>query len=121
MEWKNALIHPLPKVRPPLSASDFRPISVVPIRFRVLERLVVSGYLHPALRSPSVACMLRDQYAFRPTGSTTAALIDLLQKITNLLQHIEFVVMFTVDFKKAFDSVKHMPLMQKWNYCSCPI
>src|SRR6218665_1716602 len=120
MEWKNAIIHLLPKVRPPLSASDFRPISVVPILSRVLERLVVSGYLYPALRSPSVACMLRDQYAFRPTGSTTTALIDLLQKITNLLQHNEFVVMFTVDFTKAFDSVKHMPLMQKMELLQLP-
>src|SRR6218665_1301082 len=64
--------------------------------------------------------MLHDQYAFRPTGLTTAALIDLLQQITNLLQHNEFVVMFTVDLTKAFDSVKHMPLMQKMELLQLP-
>src|SRR6218665_2979438 len=73
-EWKISIIHRDPKVTPPLSATDFCPISVVPILSRVLEKLIVRGYLYPALRSPVMAEMLRDQYAFRPTGSTTAAL-----------------------------------------------
>src|SRR6218665_2042448 len=57
--------------------------------------------------------MLLDQYAFRPTGSMTAALVDLLQKITNILQKNDYVVLFTVELTKAFDSVKHSPLLQK--------
>src|SRR6218665_2644756 len=64
--------------------------------------------------------MLRDQYAFRPTDSTTAALVDVLQKITNMLQKHDYVVLFTVDFTKAFDSVKHSPLMQKMEILQLP-
>src|SRR6218665_3270336 len=67
-----------------------------------------------------MAEMLRDQYAFRPTGSTTAALIDLLQKVTDMLQQHEYVVLFTVDFSKAFDSVKHQSVFEKMESLQLP-
>ena len=59
-----------------------------------------------------MAEMIQDQYAFRPTGST---LVDLLQKLTDLLRENEYVVLATVDFSMAFDCVKHMPLLEKMN------
>ena len=46
-------------------------------------------------------------------GSTTAAVIDIFQNLTSLLQTNDFVVFITVDFTKAFDSVGHKTLMQK--------
>jgi len=51
--------------------------------------------------------LVADQFAFRPTGSTTAVLIDLLHNITVLLQRYEYVALFSVDFTEPFDSVKH--------------
>ena len=51
-EWKTVIIHPIPKVKPPLSLTDYRPISVVPILSRILKRLAVKGYLYPAIRLP---------------------------------------------------------------------
>src|SRR6218665_543921 len=66
------------KIKPPLAASDFRPISVVPILSRILERIVVTNYIYPAISAPPMVNLVADQFAFRPTGSTTAALIDLL-------------------------------------------
>src|SRR6218665_252450 len=112
-QWKNAVIQPVPKIKPPLAASDFRPISVVPIRSRIRERMVVTNYIYPAISAPPVVNLVADQFAFRPAGSTTAALIDLLHNITVLLQHNEYVALFSMDFTKAFDSVKHMTLVQK--------
>src|SRR6218665_2760129 len=56
-----------------------------------------------------MAEMIQDQYAFRPTGST---LVDLLQKLTDLLRENEYVILATVDFSRAFDCVKHMPLLE---------
>src|SRR6218665_1332245 len=67
-------------VKPPLSITDYRPILVVLILSRILGRLVVKGYHYPAVRLPSVAELVQGRYAFRLTGSTIAALIDLLQK-----------------------------------------
>src|SRR6218665_2226028 len=64
--------------------------------------------------------MIQDHYAFRLTGSTTAGLVDLLQKLTDLLRENEYVVLTTVDFSRAFDCMKHMPLMEKVNLLDLP-
>jgi len=43
-----------------------------------------------------------------------------MQKLTDLLRENEYVILVSVDFTKAFDSVKHMPLMQKMNLLDLP-
>ena len=101
--WSNAIITPVPKVTPPKCLSDLRPISVTPILSRLYERYVVKQYLLPAIRSDDVA----DQFAFRPTGSTTIALIYILHHVTLLLETNEYVRCLLVDFSKAFDTVNH--------------
>src|SRR6218665_544603 len=88
-EWKNAVIHPIPKVNPALTPSYYYPISVVSVLSRILERLVVSTFIYPSFCVNPMDEMIRDQYAFRPTGSTT----DLLQKVTDLLRENEYVVL----------------------------
>src|SRR6218665_2019508 len=112
-QWKTAILHPAPKVASPQGPSDYRPISVVPILSRVVERLVVHTYLYPTIIQQPFADSIKDQYAFRPTGSTTAALIDLLQQVTDLLQDNEYVVLISTDFSRAFDTVRHQTLMEK--------
>ena len=67
-----------------------------------------------------MANLVADQFVFRPTGSTTAALIDLLNNITELLKHNEYVVLFSVDFSKAFESVKHKTLAEKMELLDLP-
>jgi len=38
-------------------------------------------YLYPALNTPPTTLTFHDEYAFRPNGSTTAAVITLLQTV----------------------------------------
>jgi len=52
---------------------------------RVMERLVVRQYMYSAVLSLSPTLQFNDQFAFRPTGFTTAAIISLLHTITNLI------------------------------------
>lgn len=54
-----------------------------------------------------------DQFAFRPTGSTTAAIIHLLDSVINLLTNEPYVIVISLDFSKAFDTVRHSTLLQK--------
>jgi len=61
-----------------------------------------------------------DQYAFRPTGSTTAALIALFQTITEIMATDPFVIVIALDFSKAFDSVKHDALRSKMALLNIP-
>jgi Reverse transcriptase (RNA-dependent DNA polymerase) len=57
--------------------------------------------------------LLQDQFAFRPTGSTTAAVIFLLQKVTDILEKWPYVHVIALDFSKAFDSLSHVSLTKK--------
>ena len=107
--WSNAIITPVPKVTPPKCLSDLRPISVTPILSRLCERYVVKQYLLPVIRSDDID----DQFAFRPTGSTTATLIYTLHYVTQLLESNDYVRFLLVDFSKAFDTINHCTLIEK--------
>jgi hypothetical protein len=108
-QWLSAIITPVPKVPTPSTLSDFRPISVTPILSRVIEKCVVTRWLRPAIPSE----LLADQFAFRPTGSTTCALVYFMHHVTNMLEHNAYVRCLLVDFSKAFDRVDHLILVSK--------
>ena len=78
-----------------------------------MEKAIVKDYLYPIIMLPDNSHMFQDQFAFRPTGSTTAALIYLLHTITDLLQTQDHVHVIALDFSKAFDSVRHYTLIIK--------
>jgi len=71
VDWLTAVVTPVPKIPHPTGLTDYRPISVTPILSRVAEKIVVRQWLRPAI----TADMLADQFGFRPTGSTTSALV----------------------------------------------
>ena len=112
-QWKTAIIHPVPKVQNLSTPAEYRPISVVSILSRIVERIIVHSYIYPAFLKPPVVENNKDQSAFRPTGSTTAAVIDLLQQTNTMLLTNDFVVIISLDFTKAFDAVRHQTLRQK--------
>ena len=102
----------MPKITAPLELSDFRPISVTgtSVLCRTMERIVVRRFLYPAIHTPPAALHFDDQYAFRPTGSTTAAIIALLQSTTCPPTTCwPTIRMLALDFSKAFDTVRHAP------------
>ena len=112
-QWKGALITPIPKVPQPTKPADFRPISALPPLSTVLEKLVICGYLYPILNTAPLSTGLADQHAFRPTGSTTAAVISLLHTVTSMLESEPYVHVIALDFSKAFDVVRHSTLFSK--------
>ena len=112
-QWKQAYIRPVPKTPTPQQLTDYRPISITPVLTRLTERVVVRHYIYPALSSPPPALQFDDQFAFRPTGSTTAAIVHLLHCVINLLETEPYVVVISLDFSKAFDTVWHSTLLHK--------
>jgi hypothetical protein len=127
-QWKKASITPVPKASNPATPADYRPISITPILSRVLEKHVVRKYIYPALLKLEVNSTTRplnelsfsDQFAFRPTGSTTAALITLFHIISDMLSTNKLVRVFALDFSKAFDTVKHETLLGKLSMLDMP-
>ena len=75
-----------------------RPISITPVLSRIMEKLITRDFLYPMLTSPAVAESLSDQYAFRPTGSTTAALTAILSDLTHLANSHPYIHVIGLDF-----------------------
>ena len=96
-QWRRALIHPIAKSSATAAAVDYRPISITPVLSRILEEQVVRNFIYPTMPTAPSLLSFSDQYAFRPTGSTTSALVALLHKITTLLLTNSFVVVIVVD------------------------
>ena len=86
----------------------------------MMERTVVRTFLYPAFLAPPPSLTFSDQFAFRPTGSTSAAIISLLHTITTLLQANPYVIVISLDFSKAFDSVRHSTLLSKMSELDLP-
>ena len=63
---------------------------------------------------------ISDQYAFRPTGSKAIALIALHQKTTTYSTVEPYVVLFSLVFTKAFDTVRHSTLVRKLSLLDIP-
>ena len=112
-QWKTAIISLIPKVANPQQPSDFRPISVTPVLSRMLERLVVCHHIYPAIMHLPPGLCFTDQYAFRPTGSTTAAIIALLYTVRSMLTENLYVHVFALDFSEAFDTIPLSTLMDQ--------
>jgi len=61
-----------------------------------------------------------DQFAFRPTGSTTAAIIYLLHTVTSMLASNPYVIVISLDFSKAFDTVRQSTMLHKLDQLDIP-
>ena len=52
---------------------------------------------------------------FRPTGSATAALMAVIDTVTELFRSGSVVVLISLDFSKAFDRIRHKTLLDKFD------
>ena len=119
-QWKRSCILPIPKVPVPTGVGEYRPISITSVISRMIERVVVRSFIYPAILDPPPSLSFDDQFAFRPTGSTTAAVIHLLQTVTDILITQPYVRVISLDFSKAFDSVRHVELVRKLSLLNIP-
>jgi len=114
--WLNALVTPVPKVSAPIGFSDFRPVSVTQHLSRIAEKVIVRRWLQPAIPVDNIL----DQFAFKPSGSTTAALVYFTHQLTKMLEQNNYVRCLILDFTKAFDTVDHVILLHKLSQLSLP-
>ena len=90
--------------------SNYRPISVVSIIAKVLEKLVasqLSGYCEDnQLLSPY-------QGTYRSGRSSEQILLFAVDAIVNALDHHQVVCAAFLDLRKAFDSLDHVTLLER--------
>ena len=79
--------HTCTYVQPVTNVSDLRPISVTPVFSRITERLVMRDFFLPVIPDEC----LRDQFAYKITGSTTSALVYLTDTVGRLLESNRYV------------------------------
>jgi len=96
--WKNALVTSIPKVCSLKNYIDLRPIRVTPILAKLVEKLIVRKCIIPALPPDSIS----DQFAYKPTRSTTVALVSLTRTVAQKLEICTYVKCLLIDFTKEF-------------------
>ena len=111
--WKEAKIRPIPKNTKPVAYSDLRPISLLPIFSKILEKAIhfqVYKYLTDNNILPEC------QSGFRRNHSTTAALLNVVDDISKAVDDRKVAALVLLDFSKAFDTVNHYLLISKLKY-----
>ena len=108
--WKCAIIMPVHKGGDGASPTNYRPISLLPVPSKVLEKhihiqlsqyLVTHNLLYPL------------QSGFRPSHSTQTLLLHCLDKWYKALDTKKYVGAVFLDISKAFDIVSHELLLSK--------
>ena len=115
--WKMSTVVPLPKTSKPVSVDDVRPISLIPIPTKLLEKAVLNFAKPHFLRHYG-----EDQFGFRPRSSTTCALVSLHDHITRSMekQSVTGVQVISYDFSKAFDRLRHDIIIERISECKLP-
>ena len=108
--WKSSHIIPIPKIPKAKSPDSYRPISLLSILSKTLERHV----FRLLTTELDVACPLVDtQWGFRAGRSTISALLSTVTHWLEILDAGMDICAVFFDYQKAFDSVPHRPLLEK--------
>ena len=108
--WKHSLVFPIHKSGDLSNPSNFRPISIVPVIVKIVERAVhkqLYSYLSTNhLLSPT-------QHGFRSCYSTETALISISDQILSANDRGEISLLCLLDLSKCFDVIDHSKLLTK--------
>ena len=108
--WKESHVVPIPKSSTVHDPKNYRPISLLSILSKVLEKHICSLILchmeefHPLSKS---------QWGFRAGRSTVTALLLTVHRWLQLMESGKEICAVFLDYKKAFDSVPHKLLIEK--------
>lgn len=111
--WKKAIVRPIAKVKNPLSFGDIRPISVLPLLSKIIEKVMchqIREYISQKELLPET------QSGYRPHHSTTTALLKLTNDVISTCDKSDLTILVMIDFSKAFDTLNHELLCAKLSY-----
>ena len=110
--WKHPLIAPVYKSGDVDVIGNYRPIALLPILSKVLEKVVAMQLLE---HLESNRLLSNTQHGFRAKLSTETALLSVADAIYKNIDSNLITLMLLCDLSKAFDSVSHAILLNKLN------
>ena len=110
LTWKTSSVVPIPKGDDKSSVKNYRPISLLSIISKLLERHM---YWQIATHLEVYYPISLQQWGFQPKKSTTAALLDVYNTWAMEVDKGKEICAIFFDLKKAFDSVPHRSLIEK--------
>lgn len=109
-KMKLAKVIPLYKAGDSHVFNNYRPISLLSQFSKILEKLFVER-LDNFIDKNNL--LMDSQYGFRSGRSTSMALIELVDRLTNCIENKKYAVGIFIDLKKAFDTVDHEIMLKK--------
>ncbi len=108
--WKHAIVVPVYKNGDAENVNNYRPISLLPIISKILEKIVASQLMYYLEKKNLLS---NNQHGFRPKLSTETALTVVTDEIYSNMEHKKISLLTLCDLLKAFDSVHHTFLINK--------
>ena len=110
---KIANIIPIHKKDSRVTLSNYRPISLLSIFNKLLEKLM-ANHLVKFLEDNNI--LYKYQFDFRSYHSNDFAILSIINKIPSAIDALDYSCGIFLDCSKAFDTINHQILIQKLDY-----
>lgn len=102
-DWKiGEAVYFLKKVKTPEDSNSYRPITLLPIFGKVLEKIILKRINYELEQNHTT---FNSQHGFQEGKSTETALQELVSNLDLLKQEDLYISLISIDFKSAFDNL----------------